>query len=239
MLAVQYRVYRISAWKKDKYLEKLKSCRPYDNGHMTVLENNPPAISGYGNIPTSCSVRNLSLIPEKRLFDFLRIVGVDNATIEKAKELVEIRGTYAHANGRIEENIEARIDEYLETLKAIQEYMSPVNIGAQDWANEIEEEYPLEDFFSERFLQSQFSPRDFSDIIGNLLKAQQLDFNQWEQVAYKGLELAYEQTIFELKYIETMESFDKNKKSKVTSILQEIGESSVLSLQEAQDLRLV
>ena len=38
----------------------------------------------------------------------------------------------------------------------------------------------------------------------------------------KGLKLAYDQTIFELKYIETIDDFDQKKKSKATSILQGI-----------------
>jgi hypothetical protein len=42
-----------------------------------------------------------------------------------------------------------------------------------------------------------------------------------------------------LKYIETISGFNQKKKSKATSILQDIGESSVLSIDEAQDLELI
>lgn len=88
------------------------------------------------------------------------------------------------------------------------------------------------------FFDSSFSPRDFGDIIGTLLEAEQLDFEQWVQVMHKGLELAFDQTIYELKRIETI-PFDQNKQEKATSILQEIGESSILSLEEVQDLDLI
>lgn len=196
MLAVQYKVYRISAYKKEDYLEKLKSCKLYDSGHKEVLEKNPPTLDENKNIPSSCSVRNLSFLPEGRIFDFLRIINLDDDSVNKAKGLVDIRGAYAHANGNIEEDIEVRINEYLEILRAVQLCMSEMNNSVQVWADEIEEdEYPLTGFFQERFLISQFSPRDFGDIVVGLLRTERLDSKQWEEVATKGLELAYDQTM--------------------------------------------
>src|SRR3972149_1818590 len=200
MFAVQYKVYRISAYKKEDYLEKLGTCRFYDSGQKEVLKINSPVADKNGNIASSCSARNLSFLPENRIFDFLRIINCDDITIEKAKQLVEIRGTYAHANGNIEEDIEVRINEYLEILRAVQLCMIEMNNSVQSWADEIEEdEYPLTEFFQERFLISQFSPRDFGDVIGNLLRADRLDSKQWEEVATKGLELADDQTMMALR----------------------------------------
>jgi hypothetical protein len=119
--------------------------------------------------------------------------------------------------------------------------MAVVNKGVQSWANEIEEgELPLDDFFNERFLQSQFSPRDFGDVVGVLLEAEQLDFDQWERVVNKGLELAYNQTIVELKYIVASDSFDDGKKYNADRILRENNEeSSVLSIDDAQGLGII
>ena len=71
------------------------------------------------------------------------------------------------------------------------------------------------------------------------IEAEQLDFDQWEQVVNKGLELAYDQTIIELQHIEVT-SQNQKKKSIATSILHSYGEESiVLSLEEARDLNLI
>ncbi len=224
MLAVQYKVYRISAHFQEEYLTKLNTCNLYDTGHKQVLANNPPLPDSSGNVPSSCSVRNLSFIPEGRLFDFLRIAGVEDGIISKSKELVEIRSTYAHANGNIEENIDARIDDYLELLQAIQPHIHSVNNAVQQWSSElVPGEYPLDDFFQERFLFSQFSPLDFGDTIPELLETEDIHFEQWEQIINKGLELAYDQTILTLHDIAENDP-DESKQFNATRILDENGE---------------
>lgn len=199
MLATQYRVYRISAWKIDEYLSILNNCRTYRKEDRRILINNPPIVNSSGIISLESSVRNLSKINETNLFQFFKIIGLDEKFIKQAEFLVSIRGTYAHANGNIEENIETRIDEYLDILKEIQKCMPKVNKGVQNWSSEIEEsEFPLDDFFRERFLQSQFSPRDFGDIITELLEATQLSFDQFQQISNMGFNFSREKTVFSL-----------------------------------------
>jgi len=224
MLAAQYWVYRISAWKNVEYLKILQNCRTYRKEDRKILISNAPIPDATGVISSNSSVRNLSKIKEAHLFHFFRILGLNEEIIKQAEVIVNIRGTYAHANGNIEESIEERIDEYLSILREIQKCMAVVNKGVQNWANEIEEgEFPLDDFFNERFLQSQFSPRDFGDVVGTLLEAEQLDFDQWEQVAKKGLELAYDQTILALHEIAKNET-DDGKRFNAIRILHENGE---------------
>lgn len=241
MLAVQYWVYRISAWNNVEYLKILQNCRTYRKEDRKILISNAPIPDATGVVSSNSSVRNLSKIKEAHLFHFFRIFGLNEEIIKQAEVIVNIRGTYAHANGNIEENIEERIDEYLSILREIQKCMAAVNKGVQNWASEIEEgEFPLDDFFNERFLQSQFSPRDFGDVVGTLLEAEQLDFDQWEQIVNKGLELAYDQTIFELKYIVASDNFDDDKKFNADRILRENNEESpVLSIDDAQDLGII
>lgn len=241
MLAVQYWVYRISAWNNVEYLKILQNCRTYRKEDRKILISNAPIPDATGVVSSNSSVRNLSKIKEAHLFHFFRIFGLNEEIIKQAEVIVNIRGTYAHANGNIEENIEERIDEYLSILREIQKCMAAVNKGVQNWASEIEEgEFPLDDFFNERFLQSQFSPRDFGDVVGTLLEAEQLDFDQWEQIVNKGLELAYDQTIFELKYIVASDNFDDGKKFNADRILRENNEESpVLSIDDAQDLGII
>jgi len=241
MLAVQYWVYRISAWNNVEYFKILQNCRTYRKEDRKILISNAPIPDATGVVSSNSSVRNLSKIKEAHLFHFFKILGLNEEIIKQAEVIVNIRGKYAHANGNIEENIEERIDEYLSILREIQKCMAAVNKGVQNWASEIEEgEFPLDDFFNKRFLQSQFSPRDFGDIVGTLLEAEQLDFDQWEQIVNKGLELAYDQTIFELKYIVASDNFDDGKKFNADRILRENNEESpVLSIDDAQDLGII
>jgi len=241
MLAVQYWVYRISAWNNVEYFKILQNCRTYRKEDRKILISNAPIPDATGVVSSNSSVRNLSKIKEAHLFHFFKILGLNEEIIKQAEVIVNIRGKYAHANGNIEENIEERIDEYLSILREIQKCMAAVNKGVQNWASEIEEgEFPLDDFFNKRFLQSQFSPRDFGDIVGTLLEAEQLDFDQWEQIVNKGLELAYDQTIFELKYIVASDNFDDGKKFNADRILRGNNEESpVLSIDDAQDLGII
>ncbi len=224
MFAVQYKVYRISAYKTEEYLKILESCNLRDKGNKEVLEKNPPIVTNSNiNISSTCSVRNLSLIPEKQIFDFLKIIDVDQETIKKAKKLVEIRGTYAHANGQFEKNIEDRIEEYLEILKTIQLHMAEINKNTQNWIDEIEEGESLEYFFNGRLSQSQFSPYDFGDIVSTLLESDILSEEQWYQVVDKGLELSYSNTISALRYI-LINSSDSDKKVAALNVLQKEGD---------------
>ncbi len=226
MLAIQYRVYRMSAWKNNEYLEILKNCKTYRKEDRKTLNVNAPIVDSSGIISSNSSIRNLSKIKEFDLFKFFRVVGLDEKVVKQVKFLIDIRGKYAHANGNIEEDIEGRINEYFEVLVEIQKCMKVVNIEFQNWANEIEGgEYPLDDFFRERFLQSQFSPRDFGDIVGTLLKAEQLDFDQWTQVVNKGLDFSYDQTISALHELVENE-IDDGKRFNAVRILQENDENS-------------
>jgi hypothetical protein len=224
MLAVQYRVYRISAWRNNDYLSILKNCRTFRKDDRYILIYNAPIPDSRGVISMKSSVRNLSKIKEGYLFHFFKIIGLSESIIRRAKFLVDIRGTYAHANGNIEKNIEARISEYLEVLREIQKCMQTVNKAVQNWAGEFEVgEFPLDDFFRERFLQSQFCPHDFGDIIGTLLEAEKPDFDQWTQIVNKGLELAYDQTISVLHSLAKSEIND-GKRFNAIRVLQENGE---------------
>ena len=192
MLAVQYKVHRISAWDNSKYQKILKGCALHRGSYLPVLEKNAPIPNTNGVIPGNSSVRNLSFIKEGHLFRFF---GLKKQDKNKAEKLIRIRGTYAHANGNIEDNIDERIGEYLEVLRAVQSRMQVVNVGIQDWGNQIKVgEFPLNDFFQKRFLSSQFSPYDFGDVVGNLVESPNLDSKQWNEIVDMGLEFAYDQT---------------------------------------------
>jgi hypothetical protein len=212
------------------------------------------------------SVFDMALINERTIPDIFQLVEVDPEVIKKFKELVDERNeNLAHAKGGIEQDLENKLAGYVTVLESIQKSCVQINQKLADELllkihveNEMEEYFlkndlhavkdkfyemkvsgDMEQLLETYFLTHHLSPRDFGDIIGKLLESEYLDLDQWEQVVNKGLEVAYDQTIFELKYIETISGFNQKKKSKATSILQDIGESSVLSIDEAQDLELI
>ncbi len=187
------------------------------------------------------SVFDMALINERTIPDIFQLVEVDSEVIKKFKELVDERNeNLAHAKGGIEQDLENKLAGYVAVLESIQKSCVQINQKlADEWILEVKVGDDLGEFLESYFLDSRLSPRDFGDVIGKMLQTDKLDYEQWEQVVNKGLELAYEQTIFELKYIETIDGFDQKKKSKATSILQDVGESSVLSIDEAQDLGLL
>ena len=216
MMAVQYKVLRIYKEQKEKYELALTTQNPRDEEKDIMAPESPLTIAFLG---------------ESEIVDFLKITGLsaDDARSIK-KSIIRYRNDkIAHAKGYIEQDMVTKITEYFSWLETLQNVYRPMNQNIVNvWLTEIQAGDDMDQFLETHFFDSCFSPRDFGGIIGVLLKAERFDFNQWEQVVDKGLELAYDQTIFELKYIETVESFDQKKKAKATSILQDIGVSSVL-----------
>src|SRR6185369_6160724 len=69
LFAVQYKVFRISAYKKDEYLECLKMCKVGKSDNLKRLQLNIPILDPITRqTPPDVSVRNLSLLHEKSLF---------------------------------------------------------------------------------------------------------------------------------------------------------------------------
>jgi hypothetical protein len=190
----------LSAHDNPRYIEILSRC--YANaGNRKQLEINAPIRNSDGIILSECSVKNLSLIKEKELFDFLEIIDCDRLIIDKAKLLVESRGNYAHANGQIEEDVNTRIDEYLEILQHIQGKISGVNNQIFEIDENIQEFDDIEEYMVETFIDNQFSQKDFGSVIQKILESELLTFEQWEQFIQKGLDNCYEETIQALEYI--------------------------------------
>ena len=222
MFTVQYKVYRLSSFNNKKYLEIIELCNLRDKGNKQVLQQNAPIKNKNGIITSTCSVKNLSFIPEKQIFDFLEIINCDRLVIDKAKLLVDYRGNYAHANGQIEEDVNARIDEYLEILHHIQNNMSDVNNQIFVIDESIEEFDDINEYVMETFRDNQFSQKDFGSVILKILETEFLTFEQWEQFIQKGLDYSYEETIQSLEYISKNHSDDErrfNAGQKLGSIL--------------------
>ncbi|MBP6882258.1 MAG: hypothetical protein KBC15_01755 [Candidatus Levybacteria bacterium] len=161
MFAIQYKVFRISAFHAEDYLTTLGSCSVRKPNDLEMLRQNPPIRDNGGVIPSHCLVSNLSYIPEGKLFDFLKIINVDSEVVEKGKELVKIRSTYAHANGNIEENIESRIEQYFSILRLIQPKMLKLNDSvAERWLEEMGMEEDGEYYISQHLSEEYLCPAD-------------------------------------------------------------------------------
>lgn len=229
MLAVQYRAYRLSAWNPQFFLGQINSnqCKTYGNENKQQLLKNIPLNKNLVWDTMQSSVKTLSLIREKDLFNLFDIVGIDKDIKESACALVDSRNDRLHANGEIDEEAENKISEYLKILRHLQEKCNAkaINIAIQgSWAEEIEEGMlTLDEFFQEKFLYSQFSPMDFCEMIGEMLISDNLDFEQWEQIVNKGLGLVYSKTIEVLKIISQNET-DDGKRFNAIRVLQENGE---------------
>jgi len=222
MLSVQGKVYRISAFDQEQYLRTLGLCRLYGEEYRGTLENNSPIPDIHGTIPARCSVRNLSLLPEKQLFAFLNVIGADKATIDKAIELIEIRGTYAHANGNIEEDIEERIDIYLHILRIIQKGMNKLNDAiANQWISELSEEEDLKEFVENRLIASMLNPIDFRSGELTLFSLDEdTNIDDWKAAVSGALVRSPVQATLWLNYVANKHS-EKERREYVAKILRQ------------------
>jgi len=188
------------------------------------------------------SVFDIALIKESIIPEIFQLVGLNDAEIHKIKGLIKNRNdNLAHAKGGIEQKLEEKIDLYLQAIENIQQKFKNHNEQmASTWLEEIAEGDDVDQLLENRFLESSISLSDFGDIVGILLSAEQLDFEQWEQVVNKGLGLIYDQTIFELKFIASSKEFNEEKRYNCDRILRERGEESpIFTLDDALEHKLI
>lgn len=172
------------------------------------------------------SVFDMALINERTIPDIFQLVAVDSDVIKKFKELVDERNdNLAHAKGGIEQDLEKKLAGYVAVLESIQKSCVQINQKLADkWILEVKVGDDLGEFLESYFLDSRISPRDFGVVIGKMLETDKLDYEQQKQVANKGFELAYDQTVFI--YRDKLKSeVDREKQLALTRILKENGEA--------------
>jgi hypothetical protein len=172
------------------------------------------------------AVFDLSVIKERTLPEIFQLVGLSENIIKEIKSLIDKRNNnLAHANGNSTSiDVENSVNDYLDLMGTIQKSFLQINQKLVDeWLFEIKEGDDLGEYIESHLLDSRLSPRDFGDVVGTLLEAEQLDFDQWEQVVNKGLELAYDQTIFALHEIAKNET-DDGRRYNAIRVLHENGE---------------
>ena len=211
MMAIQYKVLRIYKEQKEKYGLALITKNPRDEGKDILAPESPLTIAFLG---------------ESEIVDILKIAGLSSNDARSIKKsIIRYRNEkVAHAKGYIEQNIETKITEYLGWLETLQTVYRTMNQNVADvWLEEIQIGDDMGQFLETHFLDSCFSPRDFGDVIDSLLEAEQIDFEKWEQIVNKGLELAYDQTISALHNLMKSEG-GGDKRFNAIRILNENGE---------------
>lgn len=168
------------------------------------------------------SVFDMALINERTIPDIFQLTKVDSEVIKKFKKLVDERNdNLAHAKGGIEHDLEKKLTEYIAVLESIQKSCVQINEKlADEWILEIKTGDDLGEFLESYFLDFRLSPRDFGDVVGKMLESEKLDYEQWEQVVNKGLELAYNQTVSVLLKI-SKHDLDDGKRFNAKRILNE------------------
>lgn len=213
MLAVQYKVLRIYKEQKEKYEIALTIKNPRDQEKDILTPESPLAIAFLG---------------ESEIIDLLKIAGLSKEDSQNIKSIIRYRNDkIAHAKGYIEPELETKIAEYFKCLSILQKaYLAMNQKIAEGWLTEIQIGDDMEQFLETHFLSSCSSLHDFGDIIGTLLETEQLDFDQWQQVVNKGLELSNDQTVLALRAIAFNNSHD-DKRFNAVRILEENGEIDV------------
>ena len=173
------------------------------------------------------SVFDIALINERTIVEVFTTIQLDPKIIKEYKTLIDERNNnLAHAKGGKEINIEEKIDKYINILDSVQK--STINMN-QSIADSLIAELKVQDIedisnLMELYLfDCRSSPKDFGDIIHTLLSSEELDFDQWQQVVNKGLEISYDKTILSLLEISKNKQ-DEGKRFNVIRVLYENSE---------------
>jgi hypothetical protein len=115
ILAIQYKVYRLSKYFTKEYLEITKNL----NCSKIVKESLSKNILGK-MLSAGSSVLNISILNDKHMFTYMDIIDPGKDISEQGKQFAHIRNGYAHASGNIEHSLDDKITEYLELLSHLQ-----------------------------------------------------------------------------------------------------------------------
>lgn len=158
MTYIYLSVWKIGKFHKDKYEDSLLFVRPYKGRVVNFKEIK--------------SVFEYSHLPEKDIFEFFSLIGVDNSYIKGIKRLIERRNNMAHASGSIEINTEEKFNTAIEELISItRNLQSKMNLTIRNWYCEellsyakdgVKQGYSkITDYISEEYIQNfSFSKED-------------------------------------------------------------------------------
>lgn len=116
-------VWKIGQFHKTNYEHSLLFARPYNGSDINLKEVK--------------SVFEFSHLPEKDIFEFFALIGLDNGYIQSTKKLIDYRNEMAHATGKFqissEDNYNNAIKDILNIMAKIHEKLS---FTIRDWYRE-------------------------------------------------------------------------------------------------------
>ena len=217
MMAVQSKVLRIYKELPEKYMLAFTIKKP-QNGKEDVLTPNSP--------------KEIALLAESEIISFLKIAGLPDSEAKGiVASIIRYRNnSVAHAKCEIESNLESKVNEYFCKLDIIQKAYKKMNENvARNWLNKIEADKDIGDigdigeFFENHLSGSYLCPCDLGDVVGIFLKSKKINLEQLNQAVNKGLELAYDQTVQELK-VYAVNGADIKRRFNSIKLLDENGE---------------
>ncbi len=151
-------VWKIGQYHKDKYEQSLLFARPYNGSDVNFKEIK--------------SVFEFSHLPEKDIFEFFALIGLENGYIKSTKKLIDYRNEMAHATGKFQISSSAHFDEAIsEILNVTAKIHEKLSLTIRDWyreelvfyaKNELSEQYstPL-DYINNIFISNlSFSKKE-------------------------------------------------------------------------------
>jgi hypothetical protein len=152
-------VWKIGQFHKDKYEHSILFARLYNGSDV--------------NLKKIKSVFDFSHLPEKDIFEFFALIGLDNGYIKSTKELIDYRNDMAHATGRFQISSSDDYDKAInEITSVIAKVHQKLSLTIRDWykeelvfyaKNELDEQYSsATDYIQSVFISDQsFSKNEF------------------------------------------------------------------------------
>jgi hypothetical protein len=117
-------VWKIGQFHKEKYEDSLLFARPYNGSSVDFKEIN--------------SVFEYSHLPEKDIFEFFALIGIDNGYIKSIKRLIDFRNEMAHATGTFQISSESHFNDALrELLSVSSNIQEKMNLAIRSWYREV------------------------------------------------------------------------------------------------------
>jgi len=144
-------VWKIAQFHKDKYEHSLLFARPYNGKSVDLKEVD--------------SIFKFSHLPEKDIFEFFSLIGIENSYIKSTKKLIDYRNDMAHAIGTFQIASDNQYDDAIrEILSVVNNIHGKLSLTIRDWYREellnyakngINEQYStLEDYITEGIVNS-------------------------------------------------------------------------------------
>ena len=176
MVAIQCKVFRIRNEMRNEY-----------ENHRSSLENRVSAKT-MKIIQNPATPLDIAHLRESETVNFLKAAGLsarDTKLIRRSTIKYRNR-KIAHAWGHVEIRLEAKINEYFDTLETVQRVYQRMNRRlANNWLNKVQAGADIGQFFENHLRGSLICPRDLLDIVSAFVASPNLSPTQRDQALQK------------------------------------------------------